>query len=71
MIPTPDSIDSFIEEQMGSLHIPGMAACIVKEDALSWVGTYGYADLDKGLAVCDSTLFLTKPQRKLPPRYWH
>ena len=55
---TPDIICSFIEEQMSLFHIPGMAACVVKEDSLSWVGTYGYADLDKKIEVHDSTLFM-------------
>ena len=52
------ALDSFIIHTMDSLHVPGVAACIVKDDQIIWHGEYGYADVVRGIAVTDSTLFM-------------
>ncbi|UCC79245.1 MAG: serine hydrolase [Candidatus Zixiibacteriota bacterium] len=53
-----DDIDWFIETQMNMFHIPGVAACIVKDDSIDWTGTYGYANIEDSIHVADSTLFI-------------
>jgi CubicO group peptidase (beta-lactamase class C family) len=54
----PTSLDSFIVHTMDSLHVPGVAACIVKDEDIIWHGEYGYADVAREIVVTDSTLFL-------------
>jgi len=51
-------LDSFIVYTMNSHHVPGLAACIVKDSAVVWHGEYGYADVIRGIEVTDSTLFM-------------
>jgi CubicO group peptidase (beta-lactamase class C family) len=50
-------LDSIIISTMESEHIPGLAACIVKGSQIIWTGAYGYADIEKNIAVRDSSLF--------------
>ena len=40
-------LDTFIEDKMRRDHIPGVAACIVREADVVWSGSYGYADLER------------------------
>ena len=40
-----DSIDLFIEAQAKQYHIPGIAACVIKNDSVVWSKAYGYADI--------------------------
>ena len=51
------SIDSYITNAMHSDHIPGLAACIVKRREIVWIGTYGYANIEKKIPVNTDTLF--------------
>jgi CubicO group peptidase (beta-lactamase class C family) len=51
------SIDSFITATMAIYHIPGLSACIIKDDSLVWHQAYGYADVERKVPVTDSTLF--------------
>ena len=51
-------MDSFVLATMEEHHIPGVAACIVRDGKLIWIGTYGYADFEKNLQVNDSTAFI-------------
>ncbi len=51
-------LDSFIVGTMDSQHIPGLSACIVKEGEILWSGHYGYANIEQGVEVGDSTLFM-------------
>jgi CubicO group peptidase (beta-lactamase class C family) len=51
-------LDSAIDDIMQTHHIPGMAACILKDSQLVWVGTYGYASLEENIEVADSTVFM-------------
>lgn len=54
----PADLDSIIEEMMGSDHIPGLSACLIKDDRIIWTGAYGYADIRRNIEVTDSTLFM-------------
>ena len=51
------SIDSFLVEAMDTHHIPGMAACVVKDGEIVWTGAYGYANIEENIEVADTTLF--------------
>ncbi len=51
------NIDVFIENQMLIQNKPGLAAVIIKGDSLVWSGNYGFANLESGLPVNDSTMF--------------
>jgi CubicO group peptidase (beta-lactamase class C family) len=43
---------------MSEFHIPGVAACAIKEGVVDWMATYGYADLDHDVLVTTDTLFM-------------
>jgi len=60
VLPANDAteLDSFIVTIVDSLHVPGVAACIVKDNEVVWHGEYGYADVGHGVEVTDSTLFM-------------
>ncbi len=51
-------LDSVITESMELHHIPGLAACIVKDGEIAWKRTFGYADVQQGIAVADTTVFM-------------
>jgi CubicO group peptidase (beta-lactamase class C family) len=51
-------LDSLIEENMAAYHIPGVAVCVVKDSNIVWTRTYGWASIEKGIPVADTTLFL-------------
>jgi CubicO group peptidase (beta-lactamase class C family) len=53
-----DDIDAYIERQMEMYHIPGAAACIVKDGQVDWTGSYGYANIEDEIEVADTSLFL-------------
>ena len=51
-------LDSFIVETMNTEHIPGVAACVVKDGQVIWTGTYGWAHIEDSIEVADTTVFL-------------
>ena len=53
----PAELDSLITTTMGTYHIPGLTALIVKHDSIVWNKNYGYADIALNKTVEDSTLF--------------
>lgn len=55
----PAAIDLFLLEQMRTAKIPGLAAAIVKQGKVAWVGAYGWADIAKRTRVDRHTLFQT------------
>lgn len=55
---TLDMLDSNILDVMSGSHIPGVAACAVKDGNIVWLKTYGYADLDLDISVTNDTLFM-------------
>lgn len=53
-----DTLDTNICEVMNDQHIPGVAACAVKDGEVVWMETYGYADLDQNISVTNDTIFM-------------
>ena len=54
--PNPSSIlDEYIQEEMQEEHFPGTATVIVKDGEIVWIQSYGFADIDNGILVSDST----------------
>lgn len=54
----PADLDGFIEHHMRAGGIPGAAAAIIKDGAIRWIGTYGYADVESERPVDEHTLFI-------------
>ena len=52
------SLDDFIRTQMAAARVPGLAACIVKDDAIVWARGYGLRDVERGLPVTPRTPFM-------------
>jgi CubicO group peptidase (beta-lactamase class C family) len=53
-----DDLDDFIISVMENKHIPGLSASIIKNGAVLWTDSYGYADIDNGTYVENNTLFI-------------
>lgn len=53
-----DTLDSNILSVMNDQHIPGVAACAVKNGVVEWMGTYGYANLEQNISVTSDTIFM-------------
>ena len=67
---TPNSIlsaelDTFIQNQMNINNIPGLSACIVKDNQVIWKGAYGTANFNTNLAVTTQTEFALASISKL------
>jgi CubicO group peptidase (beta-lactamase class C family) len=52
------TLDDNIMDTMSDRHVPGVAACAVKNGEVIWMKTYGYADLELNLPVTNDTLFM-------------
>ena len=52
-----EDLDTFILDLMNTHHVPGLAACIVKNGKMLWTGTYGYANIEEHRPVQKGTLF--------------
>lgn len=55
---TQSLLDRTIELKMGQARVPGLAACIVKEDRIAWAGGYGWAHIENQVPVTPDTLFM-------------
>ena len=44
-------LDEFIKERMRRVRIPGLSACIVKNNRIVWSKSYGYANLEKNIKM--------------------
>jgi CubicO group peptidase (beta-lactamase class C family) len=53
-----DQLDSTITSAVDTYHIPGAAVCVVKDGAVVWSHSYGYADVELEVPVTDSTVFM-------------
>ncbi|UCD05643.1 MAG: beta-lactamase family protein, partial [candidate division WOR-3 bacterium] len=55
----PDSayLDSFFLYRMDSLHLPGLAASIVKDGQIIWTGAYGWAKIEDSIPATDTTIW--------------
>lgn len=47
-----------INEVMDEYHIPGVAACAVKDGNVIWMDTFGYANLEQNIPVTNDTIFM-------------
>lgn len=57
--PNPDSsLDAFIQGEMNAERFPGVATIIIKGGEIIWVESYGFADVENGIEVEDTTVFL-------------
>ena len=64
--PNPSvSVDEYILDEMDSEHFPGVATVIVKNGEIVWLQCYGFADIENGITVTDSTQFLLASMSKL------
>jgi CubicO group peptidase (beta-lactamase class C family) len=52
------TLDLNILAVMNEQHIPGVAACAVKNGAVVWTESYGYADLEQNISVTSDTIFM-------------
>ena len=67
---TPNSVlsaelDTFIQDQMVLNNIPGLSACIVKDNQVIWKAAYGTANFNTNLAVTTQTEFTLASISKL------
>tara|TARA_B100000795_G_C22752770_1_gene420148 strand:- start:70 stop:1341 length:1272 start_codon:yes stop_codon:yes gene_type:complete len=67
---TPNSVlsaelDTFIQDQMVLNDIPGLSACIVKDNQVIWKAAYGTANFNANLAVTTQTEFTLASISKL------
>lgn len=64
--PNPSAaLDDYITGEMEAEHFPGVATVIVKNGAIVWLECYGFADIENGITVTDSTQFLLASMSKL------
>ena len=52
-----ESIDTVITRAMSAGKIPGLAAAIVQDGKIAWIGTYGFANVEAKRPVTRSTEF--------------
>lgn len=53
----PADMDEIISSYMKEQHIPGLAAAVVRDGEVAWIGTYGLASVDQGKPVTPQTIF--------------
>ena len=53
-----EELVEFIESVMESYMIPGASLAIVKDGAIAWEKTFGFADIDDGIEVGPGTMFI-------------
>ena len=51
-------LDSILQVKMGSYHLPGLSASIIKDGQVKWIGTYGMANFEQDIPVDTTTLFM-------------
>ena len=56
-LPRGGSLDSQVESWMEKKSVPGLAACIVKQDEVVWSKGYGMANMTKSIPFTPDTLF--------------
>ncbi len=52
-------LDSLIEANMAGYHLPGVAICVVKDSNIVYTRNFGWANIERGIPVADTTVFLT------------
>ena len=51
-------LNAYIEQLMANNYVPGLSVSIVKNGAIVWGNTYGYANINDSILVDENTLFL-------------
>lgn len=51
-------LDSFIQAEMLTRHIPGAATCAIKNGEIIWSTGHGWANIEDSIPVTDTTLFM-------------
>lgn len=51
-------LDTFIEVKMNYLKIPGLSACIIKNNEVVWTKGYGWANIENKVPVTSDTVFM-------------
>lgn len=49
-------LDEFITDRMETTHLPGLAACIVKNNRIAWSKGYGWANIEQQIPMTPDTL---------------
>ncbi len=56
---TPSNhLDDAITEIMTDGYVPGVAACIVDGESITWIGCYGFSDISRNVTISRDTLFM-------------
>jgi CubicO group peptidase (beta-lactamase class C family) len=63
--PMLPSLNDTIRQKMAQGHLPGLAACIIKDGNIAWCGAYGSRTPDEGAPVTTDTPFLWASVSKL------
>ena len=45
------ALDEYILQKMNEVRIPGLSACLVRNDGVVWANSYGWADIDKKIEM--------------------
>ena len=53
----PD-LDTLITEEMAAARVPGLAACIIRDEEILWCNGYGYANIEEERLVQPTTPFM-------------
>ncbi|HFC11851.1 MAG TPA: class A beta-lactamase-related serine hydrolase, partial [Anaerolineae bacterium] len=56
--PPNDELDDFIQTKMQTAHLPGLAACIVRNNQIVWTKGYGWANIQEQTPITPDTLFM-------------
>jgi CubicO group peptidase (beta-lactamase class C family) len=51
-------LDSIIQSEMATRHIPGVATCAIKSGQIVWSAGHGWANIEDSIEVSDTTLFM-------------
>ena len=51
-------LDSIIQAEMATRHIPGVATCAIKNGQIVWSAGHGWANIEDSVEVADTTLFM-------------
>ena len=52
-----DTIDAYLHSEMAARKIPGLAVAVVRGDRIEKMAAFGFADVENGMRVSDSSIF--------------
>ena len=52
-----DAIDDYLRAEMTARKIPGLAVAVVRADRIEKLAAYGFADIENGALISDSSIF--------------